>query len=201
MFDVTVKRIGGNGYYTIEGVFTTGVPYKVEGYLVSTFYWRRISTSADLANYLSKSGGMLSSRNYAPFALDNTSAGNIMIDFYSAGVRQGLLGFNAVNNPIFYDTNQKEHSLLHTGNKPSGSYTGNGSDTSRTISTGGIGEVCLVRSSVGIAFLTPNGSIFANASSGVIYTENATFSDGVITIKSANDIVNASGVTYHYKVL
>lgn len=45
MFDVTVKRIGGNGYYTIEGVFTTGAPYKVEGYLTSTFYWRRMFDS------------------------------------------------------------------------------------------------------------------------------------------------------------
>ena len=162
--------------------------------------WKQTATTADLANYLPLSGGMLSTRDSAPFALDNTSAGNIMIDFYSAGVRQGLLGFNAVNNPIFYDTNHKEHSLLHTGNKPRGSYTGNGSATYREIYTGGIGNACIIWRDGVSALVFPSGTAIFTASS-FEWNQGTAFINGYITMATDSTIINEVNATYNYRVL
>jgi len=46
LFNVIVKRIGNNYFYTIEGVFSNGNPYKLEGYYASAFFWRRVFTTA-----------------------------------------------------------------------------------------------------------------------------------------------------------
>lgn len=92
---------------------------------------------------------------------------------------------------------------LHGGhNKTSGAYTGNGSATSRTIYTGGIGNVVFITSNKGTAILS-NGSGITFNSSGVasLLYSAAHFIDGTLTIASTSSFVNASGVTYTYQVL
>ena len=141
MFDVTVKRIGGNGYYTIEGIFTNGVPYKVEGYLSSTFYWRRTSTTTDLAKYLPIDGSVPITG--AKFMLNN-GKGHVKEDsncimlytFPSGGTTneyntEGATGFLAYANNYAVANNMPmgdriqckidnvNYKLLHTGNMAS----------------------------------------------------------------------------------
>ena len=89
--------------------------------------------------------------------------------------------------------------ILHTGSKPSGSYTGNGSEAARTIETGGLGSVVLVFSSYGFAILTPSGAIARNG--GVVVTSNNSFLNGVITLATTDSNFNANGTTYYYQVL
>lgn len=102
--------------------------------------------------------------------------------------------YNAQRHTLF--------SILHTGNKPSGSYTGNGDATSRTIDTGGIGCAVLVWSVNAVALITPGGAIcqYSNTLSA-LPTASVKFDAGVLTIVSTDSKINANGVTYYYQVL
>ena len=94
------------------------------------------------------------------------------------------------------------YNILHTGNKPSGSYTGNGSAASRTIATGGIGHVVVVYASVSIAIITSSGAICCNLNTGEVVAHNkANFQNGVLTLTTAGDYVNFNSNTYNYQVL
>ncbi|MBR4419767.1 MAG: hypothetical protein IKT32_02705 [Clostridia bacterium] len=92
------------------------------------------------------------------------------------------------------------YDILHTGNKPSGSYTGNGEATERTINTGGLGNCCVVYGGTDhVAYLTPKGTFFH--SGGVMaFTSDVSFTNGVIRIRNAY-IINTANITYNYQVL
>lgn len=88
-------------------------------------------------------------------------------------------------------------------NKPLGSYTGNGSATSRTIDTGGIGNVLLIHCIHGTALVTSSGA-FLNTGGGTLTGlnyEQVHFTDGVLTLATTNSILNANGITIYYQVL
>ena len=102
------------------------------------------------------------------------------------------------------DTSIKSFVIHGAHNKPTGSYTGNGDATSRTIDTGGIGRCIMVNSTNGAAILS-DGPAFvlssgALALSGVAWRD-AHFANGIITLATNNEMINANGVTYHYQVL
>lgn len=91
-------------------------------------------------------------------------------------------------------------------NKPSGSYTGNGSTTQRKITIGGIGNVvvircsntysCLVTNNGALAFPnTTNGTVRALSSSSIYYY------NGVLVITSSDAAINGNGDSYDYQVL
>ena len=93
---------------------------------------------------------------------------------------------------------------LHTGNKPSGTYTGNA--TKRTIDTGcgSFGQACIIldhNTGSGWALITRYGgcghkdSVFTNQSA-----EQCAIWDGVIH-ESANSFLNISGHFYEYRVI
>ena len=96
--------------------------------------------------------------------------------------------------------------LVHNINKPSGSYTGNGSAAARTIDVGGIGKfVAVYSNNAGTSpalIVTPLGA-FGKNSSGVkaLGYNDVRFADGVLTVASADNDVNANGKTYYYQVL
>lgn len=95
-----------------------------------------------------------------------------------------------------------KYNFLHTGNKPSGSYTGNGSATSRTIETGGIGSAIVLWSNAGMAIITPGGALCKTGTTvSAISAAEVSFSSGVLTIASTNNFVNGSSVYYAYQVL
>ena len=89
------------------------------------------------------------------------------------------------------------HNILHTGNKPSGSYTGNG--TAQTVATGGIGHAVMIYSERGCCILSPGGGIGRNGTN--ILALSDMMSDGSINIVSANSLVNENGIVYFYQVL
>lgn len=96
------------------------------------------------------------------------------------------------------------NTILHTGNKPSGSYTGNGDATLRVIETGGIGSVIYVYGGGYGAHISQQGGIVhaynSNEVSGLMNTE-AGFSEGNLTMATDKAVINASGVTYKWEVL
>lgn len=94
------------------------------------------------------------------------------------------------------------YNVLHTGNKPTGTYTGNGSATSRTIDTGGLGSVCVITSSKGNCIVLTNGAFYwLGSTTGAVAAGVCKFTDGVLTLATALDAFNANGITYTYQVL
>lgn len=94
------------------------------------------------------------------------------------------------------------YNIFGEHNKPSGSYTGNGSATTRTIDTGGLGDIVAIYSPNVFIFLTISGGIVAS-DGGVKTTSGAEmkFENGVITLNTGDISINYNGVTYYYQVL
>lgn len=104
----------------------------------------------------------------------------------------------------FYDASSgvgKYYNIFGEHNKPSGSYTGNGSATSRTINIASIGAGILIISDNGMAIVTSAGAImgYGTTISG-LGSGTVTFKDGVLTLKTADNKLNANGVYYDYQV-
>lgn len=99
------------------------------------------------------------------------------------------------------------YSVLHTGNKPSGSYTGNNSVRSELI--GGVGRAVLIQSGNGIGFVTAYGAVFIGSDGVSKYFDNTviryghTNSNGLLEIlgDAKNPLFNYSQVAYTYQVL
>lgn len=87
------------------------------------------------------------------------------------------------------------YNIFGEHNKPSGSYTGNGSATSRTIDTGGIGDNCLVWGNGAIGVVCVSGAQFGTT----LYPE-LKINNGNIIIAGTNSLFNANGKTYYYRV-
>ena len=102
--------------------------------------------------------------------------------------------------------NETTYDILHTGNKPSGSYTGNGDATERVINTGGIGHAVMITSAYSWLLVRSGGlgiSSYYDGVNGVVTFPYAKvrFRDGVLTLNTADDLLNGNGRTYEYQVL
>lgn len=88
-------------------------------------------------------------------------------------------------------------------NKPTGTYSGNGSTTQRTISTGGIGKVVLIFSGNGVVIATPYGGFAINNSgtASFLATSKIYTNEDSIIITTDSALVNGSGKSYPYYVL
>ena len=105
------------------------------------------------------------------------------------------------------DTNAYLENKFEKLNKPIGTYIGNGSDSPRTIETGGIGTCVYIHSSYGGLLLTSRGGIVMKGSTGdslkIIDATECYFnySNGNILMDTTNEIINGSGRTYTYHVI
>lgn len=167
--------------------------------------WRKSANITDLANYLQlDGGGKVSGANVNPIIINSTSSDDMVrIPFQKSGTTRGFLGFVGTK-PAFTDANYNYYELLHTGNKPSGSYTGNGDATGRTISVGGIGNCLMVRrvSSEDFAIVTESGYI-GKIGGTVVCGADAYYSRGGqhLYMATVSELFNASGGSYYYELL
>lgn len=138
----------------------------------------------------------------------NPNADVAFVQYYNpTDKRAANIGWN--DNQLYFQPTRDlvawaKYNILHTGNKPSGSYTGNGDATARTIDTGGIGNVCIINGGTG-------GSVIVSNAGGIIVTTQGTmlglkysearFANGVLTIATASMYINHSGSTFTYQVL
>lgn len=187
----------------------------VYGYQISTSYntsgttrFSRSCINGDWKqwdSYLPLSGGRLSKNKITVLEIENTASNASVIDFYGQDGVMGALGFNGKNVPIFRSAENTANTILHTGNKPTGTYTGNGSATERIIAVGGIGSAVVItnNSNYDIAVLYPTAGYIGHKSN--VFTAgsgaylNANNCD--ITLKTADALLNASGVTYRWRVI
>lgn len=75
--------------------------------------------TADLANYLLKTGGLINSDTHTPLEILSTSSGTLnLLKFYkgSTGTVYGLLGFDGADNPVYRSASAVNYPLLHSGN-------------------------------------------------------------------------------------
>lgn len=112
---------------------------------------------------------------------------------------------NAANVQAAIDKVSENVANIFTTKRPTGSYTGDGSATSRTINVGGTGGwlgVCSGSYIIGI--ITQNGAMFFNTTNSAVKcfpVAQAKYMSGVLTISSADDLLNKNGSIYHYQVL
>ena len=104
----------------------------------------------------------------------------------------------------FGDSQGGSFNVFGSHNKTSGSYTGNGSATKRTVSLTGLGNGLLIMSSQGTVIVTNAGSILVHALGGTVSSLSSSelnYYAGTLTIESTDERVNKAGVTYWYQVL
>lgn len=139
----------------------------------------------------------------------NASADIAFLQYYDpTNAKAANIGWN--DKQLYYQPTHdmstwSKYTILHTGNKPSGSYTGNGDATARTIDTGGVGEVIMVRSggtNACMGIITYKGG-FGVISGSLVFLPNteAMFTNGVLTISTNSLLVNGNGMPYYYQVL
>lgn len=88
--------------------------------------------------------------------------------------------------------------------KPSGTYTGDGTSTERTIATGGIGDMLLVwrEGQSSFTFVTPAGALVNTGSSWTVYKlDKVRYENGDLINAIASDYLNAAGTTYRYRCI
>ena len=168
----------------------------------------KLATAADLANKLDTSGGTVGNGlSTMPLELRGSAGVSHMRFIGSDDEIMGYLGFNGIDNPMYTPSSGSgAKTLLHSGNKPIGSYIGNGSAEQRTISTGGTGWAVVIwatTASSGICSTFVNqGGYGHRAGTAFSYAHSIVgFYNGDI-VMSTNDInLNEAGTTYHYQVL
>lgn len=103
----------------------------------------------------------------------------------------------------FLDTNQNVYNIYGEHNKPSGSYTGNGSVTRRTIAINAIGKRVSITGSNGtMAELNEKGGYYKSGTTMVAFDVNTAYFSGVdIVLNTAIDALNANSITYTYQTL
>lgn len=98
----------------------------------------------ELANYLPLSGGTIKNKNIDLFSINRAGGGSVAaIGYYASDVSfYGYLGFDAVNNPIWADSNYERYPLIHSGNikdfKAGGLQTSAGDDAVLVNSSGNV---------------------------------------------------------------
>lgn len=196
--DVTNVKEALDGIF--DGTIPVGDSNKLGGKVAELY-----ALLTDLANYLPISGGTVGTGGTAaPLTIKGLS-GSILKFIKNDNSLSGGLGFLDTDEPCVLRADGTTTNILHhTGNKPSGTYTGNGSATSRTVATGGIGDVCIINSTQGVAIVTEYGAIVKTASGTsvtALASSNVKFIDGVLTIASNSPYVNSSSVEYTYQVV
>lgn len=130
-----------------------------------------------------------------PDPADTTTYASLAV-YGAESLKTMLRSYQSVNGV------SKQYDLHHTGNKTTGSYTGNGA--ARTVDTGGIGNALLIsRPKLASAFwlVTPGGALkVVGTEVSAINWEYLKFLDGVLYI-GATTQANAAATEYTYQVL
>ena len=180
-------------------------------------YLSKFTYAVHPSGFLPLSGGVMSgysigmSNNMAK--IQSSSTGAIQFDAYdtandSNNRRILLLNSNnkesnlnkALRLVTMIDGADTYYNMYGEHNKPSKSYTGNGSATERKIPVGGIGNVLFMYNANYFMFVWPSGAIAVGRSGTVTAFENSElrFYDGYLTIASTSSFCNGNGVEYPY---
>ena len=172
--------------------------------------------AADVEGCLSKIGGGMiegvlhvrsANNGYATINKNNTDKTDygLKISDRSSDNKTAYIGIRALTDEFTYtNTKGKTENVFHGGNKPFGSYEGNGIDTERIIETNGIGRLILVYNKYYFSFVTPEGALVVKLATGTVSWIESTkvfFLNGNLGLHTANAAFNEVDVTYYYQVI
>ena len=156
-------------------------------------------------------GGALQVRNvdngYGTFSKNNSAAedyGTQIMDIASDGKTAKVNVSAKLNLMTFVDNAGNIRDVFHEGNKPFGSYVGNGIDNEKNIDTKGIGRLILVYNQNHFSFVTPEGALVVKLATGAVSWidgAKAYFLNGVLSLHTTNAAFNQVDATYHYQVI
>lgn len=160
----------------------------------------------DLANYLPLTGGgtikttFWNNVNIKRDTEDTTDQWASMV-FSDNNTILGGIGYSGINNLCKIDANGGAvRTILHTGNKPTGTYTGNGVDALRSIAVGGLANGVIVYGPGRMAVVTFGG--YVGHQSGNVKAHTTTYFDepNKALCVGSNDVnfLNENGVQYKY---
>lgn len=176
--------------------------------------WKTLATTADLANYLPKTGGRLTGALEGESAINNgyfqiiknsssdADYGTKFFDIDKNG-NYVALEMSAISKQLYFLDGTSMQNIFHTGIKPSGSYTGNGNATPRTINV--CGDTCrflLVAESQYLVLVGFSGAIAFHLTTKTIkyFTGEAiNFSHGDLYMATDDGALNYSGAKYNYQ--
>ena len=150
-------------------------------------------------------GGTVENANRRVMSVSNNSGTAASIGYRNGDTLLGEIGVKSTG-AFFNESNGTSHTILHTGNKPTGTYTGNGDTAQRTINTGGVGEWIAITndsnsSEVFVSIKGGFGKRNNGADSTVGLVNSCAFSNGYLQFWTDDYALNASGVTYKWQVL
>lgn len=144
----------------------------------------------------------------------SSSDGNLYIRNSKNDNNRMAIYLQQENSPNFYNVLRLQkmlngaasyYSILGEHNKPTGSYTGNGSAEKREISIGGIGNALMLFSGEAVfCFVWGGGAIAYDTAEKSTYHFTASeinFVNGILTITTLRLYVNGSGRTIKYQVI
>lgn len=148
-------------------------------------------------------GGTVANSNVQPMFIQRNGNGNVFLGYKLYNELVGSFGFSAKDKPSYMSTDGQIKDLFHTGNKPTGTYTGNGSATERTINIGGIGEYVAIRkqSSKGVVIVSRSGYFGTDGTSFITGTDVVVDASGNLIVATINAVFNENGKTYEYTKL
>lgn len=157
------------------------------------FGWDTLFTTA---------GGRVVANSTTPLELQATnSTDTLVIPLYNSnGEAIGTLGFRQ-GKPIFRVGSSAWYEALHTGNKPTGTYTGNGDATPRQINVDGIGSVLAVWGGGAMSIVTPSGVMGGTNGGNTGNYGAGSFANGILQMQTDSAILNKSGIVYTYWLL
>lgn len=168
-----------------------------------------------LDDYLPKSGGMVegavrvrnADNGYGQLMKNNSADadyGTQLSDTSKDG-ETAKVSISALLGTLTYtDANQNIRDIHHEGNKPFGSYTGNGSAVTQTIDTQGIGRLAIVYNKDNFSFVTPQGALSVDTSAGEIKwieSSKVYFLNGTLGITTTSEAFNVADKEYYYQVI
>lgn len=157
--------------------------------------------NATASGNLPLTGGKISKASGSPLEIENTVTDICAIAMFGLNNHLGSLGFHKANNPVMFTTTGEIINLLHTGNKPSGAYTGNGDATERTIDTSGLGSGIIIGTAgVSVIVLAYGTIIIKNGTLSSLSASQANFIGGVLKLATTDTNLNASGNVYYWQV-
>lgn len=200
------KYLFGGSRWTLIGMewadYTYGHQFGVGD---GTIKVRRLKngTWGEWGEFLPLTGGKLVNDSAIQLEVQNNSGATTYIGYSNKDGAMGMIGFIGVDEPAFCKADWSvKYPLLHTGNKPTGTYTGNGE--ARTVNVGGVGSMVEIHSYHQkrlCSLVTRHFSIcFDPASNNIVYNMNSTFLEGSLTL-AADDMANIAGANNIYRVV
>lgn len=166
-------------------------------------------------SFSAKNGGMVNGpihtknadNGYASFHKNNTATTDygVKVVDRSKDNKNAYMTICAAKGEFSYTNPDGEtFDILTEECKPFKEYTGNGSATSRTVSTGGTGRLALLYCSTHCSLVTPKGAWVTTLSTGAItWIDGAklSFINGDLLTGTANEACNKENETYYIQVV